>query len=199
MDTLKTQRRDIADKAKKLRREGYVVGSLFGKEIKNSLLFKVDKLELTKFLRNNGKGSKITLDIDGETHIALIKSIDYDPYKGCINEISMQELLKNEVVKSVAEIVIENRDKVQDGVLQEDLTEVSYSALPSDLVDKVIIDASKLKFGDTLRVKDLDLYKNPKLTVHTNPEAIILSVSASHINEEEEEASEAASANSTVA
>ena len=111
----------------------------------------------------------------------------------------MQELLKNEVVKSVAEIVIENRDKVQDGVLQEDLTEVSYSALPSDLVDKVIIDASKLKFGDTLRVKDLDLYKNPKLTVHTNPEAIILSVSASHINEEEEEASEAASANSTVA
>ena len=185
MDTLKTQRRDIADKAKKLRREGFVVGSLFGKEIKDSLLFKVDKLELAKFLRTNNKGSKVTLDIDGEKHLALIKSIDYDPFKGVINEISLQELLKDEVVKSVAEIVIENRDKVQSGVLQEDLTEVSYSALPADLVDKITIDASKLKFGEVIKVKDLDICKNPKLTVHTNPEAIILSVSASSIKEED--------------
>ena len=33
MNTLKAQKRDMETKAKKLRREGYVTGNLFGKEI----------------------------------------------------------------------------------------------------------------------------------------------------------------------
>ena len=35
MDTYRVQRRDMEKKAKRLRREGYVTGNLFGKESNN--------------------------------------------------------------------------------------------------------------------------------------------------------------------
>ena len=37
MTTLKVQKRDMETKAKKLRREGFITGNLFGKEIEGSI------------------------------------------------------------------------------------------------------------------------------------------------------------------
>ena len=71
--------------------------------------------------------------------------------------MDFQALVKDEVVHSVAEIVLVNHDKLESGVLQQQLEEVSYKALPSALVDKVEIDVAKLRIGDTIKVKDLSL------------------------------------------
>ena len=62
---------------------------------------------------------------------------------------------KDQVVHSVAEIVLVNHDKLESGVLQQQLEEVSYKALPSALVDKVEIDVAKLRIGDTIKVKKI--------------------------------------------
>ena len=43
MNTFKVQKRDMETKAKKLRREGYVTGNLFGKEIEGSVLLKIER------------------------------------------------------------------------------------------------------------------------------------------------------------
>ena len=40
MTTLKVQKRDMETKAKKLRREGFITGNLFGKEIEGSIPLK---------------------------------------------------------------------------------------------------------------------------------------------------------------
>ena len=46
MNTLKAEKRTLAVKAKKLRREGYVTGNVFGKEIKESIPVDVYKRQL---------------------------------------------------------------------------------------------------------------------------------------------------------
>ena len=46
MNTLKAEKRSMDIKAKKLRREGYVVGNVFGKKIEGSIPVKFQKLEL---------------------------------------------------------------------------------------------------------------------------------------------------------
>lgn len=43
-------------KAKKLRREGYIIGNLFGKDIENSIPLKLDSHDTTMFLKDH-KGS----------------------------------------------------------------------------------------------------------------------------------------------
>jgi len=198
MNTLKTERRDLAIKARKLRREGFIVGSLFGKELEEMIPLKIEKKALDQVLKQSGKGSQITVDVEGKKYKALIKTIDYDSMKGIINEIGFQALVSNEAVKNVAEVVIENADKVKSGILQIELKEVSYSALPEDMVDKIIIDASTLSVGDSVKVKDLDIASNKKIHLHTDVEAVVVAIIEAKTKtvdvEESEEAEETAEA-----
>ena len=75
-------------------------------------------------------------------------------------DIEFQALVSNEKIHNTAEIILLNREKVVEGVLEELLEEVSYKAYPADLVDKIKLDVGSLRLGDTIKVKDLDISKN---------------------------------------
>ena len=180
MNTLKAEKRSMDVKAKKLRREGFVTGNIFGREIKESIPVKIVKKDLDKLLKTSSKGSQIMLDVDGTKYDVLIKDVEFNPLKGQVDEIDFQALVSNEKVHSVAEIVIVNHDKVADGVLQENMEEVNYKAYPSALVDKVEVDVAGLKVGDMIRVKDLSLAKDKDIDIKDDPEAVVLTVVAVH-------------------
>jgi large subunit ribosomal protein L25 len=84
-----------------------------------------------------------------------------------------------------------NHEKLQEGVIQENLSEIAYKALPAALIDQITIDAAVLKVGDTVRVKDLEIAQNPEIELITNPEAIVVTVTAVHNTEPETETEEA--------
>jgi large subunit ribosomal protein L25 len=191
MDTLQTERRDMTIKAKKLRNEGYVPGNIFGHAIEGSIPVKINARELEKLLKTNDKGSRINLLLDGKTYNVLIKETQYDSMKRRYNTIDFQALVSGEMVQTTAKIEIINRDEVKEGILEQELEEISYSALPEDLADKVVIDAAELKLEEKVLVKDLALAKNPKIHLHTDPEAIVAVVARAHKVQEEEPAAAA--------
>ena len=121
-------------KAKKLRREGYVTGIVFGREMKESVPVKMQKADVERLVKTNKKGSQIMLDVDGEKRNVLIKEIDYNPLKNQVDEIDFQALVSGEKVHSVAEIRLLNHDKVTAGVLQQLMEEIPYKAVPAALV-----------------------------------------------------------------
>lgn len=165
-------------KAKKLRREGFVTGNLFGKEIEGSIPLKMDRIEVDRLLKTDHKGSQIMLNVEGQDYDVLIKEVDYNAMKRCVDEIDFQALVSTEKVHSTAAVVIENREKVLEGALQECLEEIEYKALPAALVDHVTVDVAGMKVGDVIRVKDLEISKNPDVDIHTDPEAIVVMVDA---------------------
>lgn len=179
-------------KAKKLRREGFVTGNLFGKEIEGSIPLKMDRFEVERLLKTDHKGSQIMLNVEGQDYDVLIKEVDYNAMKRCVDEIDFQALVSTEKVHSVAEIVLLNHEKVEAGVLQEDLEEISYKALPADLVDKVQVDVGEMKIGDVIKVKDLEIAKNPNIDLKTDPEAVVVSCTAVHNSVPEPETAEEA-------
>ena len=176
MNTLKAEKRDLAVKAKKLRREGYVTGNVFGKEIEGSIPVKMTVSDVETLLKTTGKGGQILLNVDGQTYDVLIKEIAYNALKHQTMEIDFQALVAGEKVHSVAEVVLCNHDKVTDGVVQLLLEEISYRALPEALVDKVEVDLDGVKVGDSVLVKDLAIAKDPKIELMTDPEAVVVSV-----------------------
>ena len=180
MNTLKAEKRSMDIKAKKLRREGYVVGNVFGKKIEGSIPVKFHALELEKFLKKAHKGSQIMLDVEGTQYDALIKDVAYNPVAGRIDEIDFQALVSTEKVHSVVEVILENHDKIVEGVLQESLEEIAYKALPADLVDEVRVDVGDMKIGDFIRVKDLPIYADKKITIMTDPDAVVVALNAAH-------------------
>lgn len=184
MDTLKTESRSLSEKAKRLRREGYVTGSVFGKEIDGSLLVKMNKKDVEHLLKTNGKGSRVALDLNGEKKDVLIKEVDFDPMKGAVLELSFQALVSGEMVHSVAEVVVVNQESVVSGVAEQHLNEISYRALPEALVDKVTVDVTGLNAGDTVKVGDLPIASDKKVHLMTPLDTVVVSVGYGHQVEE---------------
>ena len=194
MNTLKAEKRDMSIKAKKLRREGFVTGCIFGREMKESIPLKMLKGDVEKLLKTEGKGGRVALTVDGQTYDALIKEVDFNPLKGGVDEMDFQALVSTEKVHSSAEIHLINADKLVTGVPQQMLHEVDFKALPSALVEKIELDIGDLKVGDTIRVADLDIAKDKDVDLTTDPEATVVTVTevrGAATETEDEDAAEA--------
>ena len=166
MDTLKAEKRDMSTKAKRLRREGYVTGNVFGHAIKGSIPVKIEKKDAERLFKTKKKGSQIMLDVDGQQMDVLVKEIDF------------QALVSGEAVHSVAEVVLKNEAKVVGGVVELILEEISYKAVPSEMIETVEIDVGDMKPGDVLKVADLPIASNKNIHLKTDPEAVVVSVVA---------------------
>ena len=179
-------------KAKKLRREGFVTGNVFGKNMEGSMPLKIEKKEAERILRTCNKGSQLILTVEGQKMPVLLKEIDYNAMKHEIVEMDFQALVKGEKVHSVAEVILLNKEKVTEGVLEQLLEEIAYKATPEELVEKVEIDCATLRLGDTLKVADLDIAKNDKIDLQTDLDTPIVSILASNneVLEDEEESAE---------
>ena len=199
MNTLKAEKRDMSIKAKKLRREGFVTGNLFGRELEDSIPLKFDKAEIEKLLKVESKGGQVMLEVAGETYDALIKEVDYNPLKGYVDEIDFQALVSNEKVHSVAEIHLVNLEKLSSGVPQQMLQEISFKALPAALVEKVEVDVGPLKIGDTIRVADLPIAKDKDVDLMTDVDATVVTITEVHVKASDLEAEDADAAEATEA
>lgn len=190
MTTFKVQKREMDKKAKQVRREGFVTGNLFGKDIDGSIPLVIERKEAEKIQRECLKGSQLYLELDGKKYDVLLKELDYDSMKNQILEIDFQSLVKGEKVHTVAEIVLQHKDKVAAGLVEQLLTEISYKAVPEAIIDKIDIDCSKLRLGDTLTVADLGIAKDKDIEIVTHMDTPVVSVIAPKGNMPEEEAEE---------
>ena len=190
MEVIKAAKRDTNVKARRLRREGYVTGNICGREIEGSVPVQMEQKEANHLMKTCSKGSQVVLDVDGESHNVLIKEIHFNALDNVVEEIEFQALMKNQKVQSVAEVVIENRDKIDGGVVQEQLEEIEYRALPEHLVEKIVLDVGDMKVGDVVRVKDLDIAKNEAIDILTDPEAQVLAVTAAKREASDDEETE---------
>jgi len=195
MTTLNVQKRN-SEKAKKLLKEGFVAGNLFGKEIENSILLKIPKRDAEKMLQTCSKGSQLYLNLDGKQYDVLLKEIGHDCLSGKVIDLEFQALVKGEKVHSTATIMLLNEGSVLDGVVDQLLPEISYKATPDHIVNRIEIDCKGLKFGQTIKLKELPIFQNKDIEIITNPDTLVLTITASSVKKEEdaEEAEKAAAA-----
>lgn len=194
MNTLKAEKRNISIKAKTLRKEGFVTGCIFGRELEESIPLKMEKSEVDRLLKAEGKGGRVALQVDGKTYDALIKEVDYNAMKGWVDELDFQALVGTEKVHSSAEIHLINEGKLVAGIPQQMLHEINYKALPASLVEKIELDVGNLKVGDTIRVKDLEIAKDNNIDLMTDLESTVVTVTELRVvaDEASEDAGETA-------
>ena len=68
MTTLKAEKRSMDVKAKRLRREGFVTGNVFGHAIEGSIPVKMNAADAERLLKTEHKGGQINLDIEGQVY-----------------------------------------------------------------------------------------------------------------------------------
>ena len=145
MLTLKAEKRNPDEKAKKLRRDGFITGVLYGKEMKENVSLKFTEKDASAFIKNAKEGTQAYLELDGKNVDVLVKNIDFDP------------LTKKYMALDFQALVAVNEDKVQ-GIFEAELSEVHYKADPAHLLEPVEIDLAALpQTTKTMYVKDLKL------------------------------------------
>ena len=189
MITLKVEKRNPEVKAKKLRRDGFVCGVLYGKEMKESTPIQLTEPEALRFIKANKEGTQVMLDLDGKQVDALVKNIDYDPMKKQIMALDFQALVAGETVATSVQVILENEDAAQ-GIVEQTLNEVHYKADPANMLDTIVIDFKTLSPDvREFHVKDLVIPEGK--TVHiTTPEDTLIFHIAEYANNGEVEVAE---------
>lgn len=185
MTVLKAEKRSKDVKAGKLRREGYVTGNIYGRNLKESVMIQMDRKEAGQVLRTGGKGRRILLEVDGEPCQVLIKEVDYDFLKKQVNDIGFQTLVQGEKIQTAAKVVPLNQENVTEGAFQLLMTEIAYKAYPDALVEKAEFDAGRLRPGDAVKVKDLEIAKDQNVELAVDPESVVAVVSEVRRNGQE--------------
>lgn len=156
MTTLKTTKRNPEVKAKKLRRDGFATGVLYGREMDENIPLQFSAVDASRFIKSHKEGSQVILDF-GDTKIsAIVKNIDYDAMKRQVMALDFQALVAGEAISTTVPVKLENEGAVQ-GFVDQELTEIHYKADPAHLLEPIEIDLTKFHTGDALYVKDLGL------------------------------------------
>ncbi len=175
MFTLNAENRNTGLKVKQLRKNGIVPGVIYGKDLEESLSIQFTKSEAVRFLKSHDVGSKAELSIGGKKLMVLLREATYKPATSDLEHLSFQKLQAGEAVTSTVRVTLLNREKVSDMVLQPQ-DEISYRALPSHLIDKIEIDVDGMRAGDSVRISDLDIAKNPDIEILSPLDAMLVSI-----------------------
>ena len=175
MYNLKAEPRDNSLKAKQLRRKGMIPASIYGRDIKESVLIQIPLAEANRLLSKVSKGNTLNIEMKDKTYNVLLKELDRAPVSQQVEHIDFQHLNANEAVNSVIKVVLINREKNQN-LIQQHIDEIPYHALPKDFVQEVVIDLDGMDAGNSVKVGDLDIAKNENIKITIPEDTVIVSV-----------------------
>lgn len=185
MTTVTAQKRDMSIKAKKLRREGFVPGIVCSRDIKELMPIQIAQKDAMKLLRDKKKGEQVVLQVGEQKLHAIIKDYVFNLLKKQVEIIDFQALVKGEKIHTAVEVILKNESSAQGSVTQE-VSEIRYKADSDHLVNTIILDFEKMNGVKSMKVSDLEMYKDSAITIQTPGDSVIFSVKEGSMEVEEE-------------
>lgn len=192
--------------ARKLRADGYIPGVVYGEGADPRSLY-VSNYEFVKMVsKASSRNILIDLQFEGESESrkVLIKDIQMDPVTSSVVSIDLLMIsMDKEISMSVPISLIGTPEGVKNmgGILEFLHREVEISCLPGNIPEKIDMDVSEMKIGDTLHYEDLvaeqyTVLSNPRVSICTvvAPTVIKEPVAVAAEGEEVPEGEEAAEA-----
>ncbi|MFE1169368.1 50S ribosomal protein L25/general stress protein Ctc [Nocardiopsis sp. NPDC058789] len=139
------------------------------------------------------KTPNVLIRLDGldKDNLALPKSVQRDAIKGFLEHVDLLVVSKGEKVEVEISVSLTGEVKAP-GVLNQELVTVTVEAEATRIPEGVEFDINGLEVGATPTAGDLKLPAGVSLV--TDPESILLTVSAPRVEEEPETSTEAAGA-----
>ncbi len=193
LEVLATRREDRGkEKAKKARKSGMIPAVLYGKDMKNFLLYVSSKEFTGKLHKREAKSSIISLNVDGEKYNAILKEIQYHPFTYAPLHIDFHLIRMGQPVEVTVSVNLigEPVGVKRGGILEFETRELDVKALPAKIPESIDVDVSELEIGYFVKVKDITPPKGVEIL--EAPETVIALVAGAEkeevaATEEEEE------------
>ncbi len=169
--------------ARSLRREGKIPGVLYSAG--RSLLLTLDPTDVSKILHSAvGENALVNLSIQGlkekKEQTAIFRDFQRDPVTGRILHADLFEVAMDTMIRVKVPVEVTGDVpvgvKADGGVLQHHLREIEIECLPLQIPERITVDASGLRVGESLHVSDLRIETG--IRVLEEPGQTVVSVAA---------------------
>jgi large subunit ribosomal protein L25 len=164
---LKASRRNVIGKqVSAIRREGRLPAVIYGHRI-DPISIELNLRDASKSLTGLAPSTLVTVDLEGETHKALVREKQRNKITGMLLHVDFMAVSMLEKLR--AQVFIElvgtaPAVKEMSGVLMSGANEVGVESLPTDLPERLVVDLSGLeKIGDGIYVRDLVVPEGVKI------------------------------------
>jgi large subunit ribosomal protein L25 len=187
---LTATKRDVLGKRNRfLRRQGITPAHLFGHSLE-SLSLQCDTAELKRIVAHSGTTRLVSLKIEGDKtpKSVFVREIQRDALGKQLLHVDFYQVRKGEKMTMDVPIVLVGEAPAMKGkgrMISRGITILSIECLPEKVPPQIEVDISGLKeLEQAIHVKDIVL--DPDITVHIDPEQLVVKVTEIIIKVEEE-------------
>ncbi|MEM1041191.1 MAG: 50S ribosomal protein L25 [Bacteroidota bacterium] len=183
--TLDAQPRDTGKRATKaIRRAEEVPCVLYGQHT-DPVHFRVPILGLRSLIYT-AETHVVSVTVDGESHDAIVKNIDFHPVTDVPIHMDFLALTAGETLDMTVPVVTVGiaAGVKAGGILSQPLNELEIRCLPRDIPGQVEVDVTDLEIGDSVHVAVLEV---ENVEVLTDEARTVVSITAPRAEEEPEE------------
>ena len=159
--------------AKRLRREGYVPGVVYGGKDGESTSFKVNWRDLRQVLAGS---ALIDLKVGGKTRPVIVKDQQQHPVRDELLHIDLLEVRLDEKIQTQVSVHLEGAEEApgikEGGVLEHVTHQLNIEALPTDIPEAIVVDVSGLEIAATMHLSEISPPQG--VTFLDDPEETIL-------------------------
>jgi large subunit ribosomal protein L25 len=146
--------------SRRLRREGKVPAVVYGLNT-DPLAVSVEWPALRKALTtDSGLNALITLDIDGDKALAVIKDLQRHPVRRDVIHVDFLRVTEDMTIDVEVPIILEGEARnvtMYDGMIDQSMYSMTVSVKPTDVPQQIIVDVTALELGETIKVADINL------------------------------------------
>jgi large subunit ribosomal protein L25 len=159
--------------AKRMRREGYVPGVVYGGRNGDCTSFKVNGLALRHVLAGS---ALIDLKVGGKTRPVIVKDQQRHPVRDELLHIDLLEVRLDEKIQTQVNVHLERAEEApgikEGGVLEHITHQLNIEALPTDIPDAIHVDVSGLEIAATMHLSEINAPQG--VTFLDDPEETII-------------------------
>ncbi len=179
----------LGKKTRFLRRQGITPAHLYGHNVQ-SVALQCDTDNLRDLIAHAGRTRLINLVIDGEKPKSVfVREIQRDVISRELLHVDFYQVKRTEKIAVDVPIVLVGEApamKFKGRMIVHGINSLSVECLPTDVPPQIEIDITQLEeVEQAVQVKDIVL--NPEITVHADPEQLVVKISEVAVKEEVEE------------
>lgn len=144
--------------ARRLRRDGFVPGVLYGGPDGDCVSFKVGARDLRHVLVDGSALFDVKVD-GGKARPVIVKDQQFHPVRGELLHIDLLQVRLDEKIHATVAVELEGVEEApgvkEGGVLEHVTRELNIEALPTDIPEKVTVDVSGMEIAATLPLSEI--------------------------------------------
>jgi large subunit ribosomal protein L25 len=169
-----------------MRIAGFVPCVYYGPEVKETIMGKIDYLQIAKLLRGAHWGAmRINLRLpDSSEEMCLIREVQRNVITGKISHVDFMRLISGRKITVNVPVEIIGQDKspgIKDGGIVDHVKGLEIETTPINMPESIVIDISDLGINGSIHVKDIPARE---YEIITDPNEVVVSILPPRLDDE---------------